>query len=216
MRRYRLQRRILQRAWPIRGAALVYLLAHAPEATAAMLGGPPSAPSPDAGAQSIAEIPPVWISQEDGIGALFPIAPERIAAEQANVVGHAFQAVKEYDSCVVLYTLTVIPNLPGEHLPPSGLSWGSYFRQLSFVFADSIGVPRSALILKEGAFGRGTPILHLEYPVKYKGISLRAKAFWVAGKRAVFRVSATQAGTPNSEARNEIDRFLRYVTLLEK
>lgn len=102
-------------------------------------------------AQSPPVIPQAWVSREDGIGALFPTAPEKVAAEQASVTGHAYQAVKEYESCIVLYTVTVIPNLPGEKLPPPGLSWTAYFRQLSMVFADSIGVPRGDLVLLRGA-----------------------------------------------------------------
>ena len=151
-------------AWvPLVPAALCLLDLLLAAGTAA-LGGYTPAALHEAVAQAPPVIPPVWVSREDGIGALFPISPERIAAEQASVSGHAFQAVKEYDSCVVLYTLTVIPNVQGEKLPPPGLSWGKYFRQLSAVFADSIGVPRNDLILKDDTFGTRTPILRLEYP----------------------------------------------------
>jgi len=166
-----------------------------------------TAPAPE-------KVPPLWTSMEDGIGAYFPAPPKRANADTATQSGHAFQASREYDGCIVMFTITVMPPSGTEPMPPPGLSWMEFFRQTNIVFAESLGVSRSVVRTEESRFGKNQPSLKYAFPLTLKEIPLQTSGFWLARGRTVIRVATMFAGTLSPEAKADIERFKTTFTLL--
>jgi len=155
----------------------------------------------------------LWTNFDDGFGANFPNAPERISAAATGGAGYAYQSIGEYNGGSALFAITILPI----NSDVARDTQEELLNEFNIGFFKSMGKKASEESIKWSKFGDGRTQLNYESDFPYQKHIFASRGFWVIDNHRAIRVSVGYIkGSLASDDVNEVVSFLDSFVLLVK